>query len=216
MWIVRTSATATAEQRLVAAKALNQVSWWGAGIVIALRIAEAIPMQWGSLSVLFIGTGIASSVALSRISLANTITDAFTAGLRAASAPREQISCVIEVGNEGDIEHVAHPEVIHWGEGELEGLPLETIIPKRFLAAHRKGFQRYRETGEARVAGATLNVPVLGSRGNEYAMKLSVSHIGNTFVGTLTPTSAPVGDTPAVLASIQTDRETEDAIHQDR
>jgi hypothetical protein len=178
-------------------------SWLIAGIIIGLRVFRDLPTQWGSVSVLFIGAGIASSVALSRMSLATTITDAFTAGLRAASAPREQTACVVEVSELGVIERVENPEVIHWDKGELEGLPLDAIIPPRFRAAHREGFERYRETGEAHVAGHSLAVPVLGHYGNEYAMRLTISRVGSKFTGNLVPTTERVGDTEAVMESIQ-------------
>ncbi|MEU8683113.1 MULTISPECIES: hypothetical protein [Streptomyces] len=177
-------------------RAVAVLSWAAALVLTVLRISETIGAQWGSLVVLCIGTGVASVLSLLTSNQSDTFIHVFNTGLRAATALQANVvgvAAVVEVDFDGIIVQVEHPEVIHWDKQSLIGRPLHTaLIPERFRPMHEKGFQRFREAGEARVAGATINVPVLGQDGQEHAMRLTVARLGGIFVGTLVPTTTPI------------------------
>jgi PAS domain S-box-containing protein len=146
--------------------------------------------QYGILIIFWIGVAIASGLSLGRHKLARTIGATFDAGLKAATALQANVmapAAVVEVDFDGKIVTVEHSEVIGWTRGNLHGRQLEELIPDRFLRSHRNGFARFKESGDSRVAGATLSVPVLTQNGEEMPVRLTVARLGDTFVGTLVP-----------------------------
>jgi len=175
-------------------------SWWGAFALLVVQITLGGARPTGSappwlalIIVMLIGTGIAFGTSLSRMRLTGAITSVFETGLKAATALQVNVSapaCVIEVSLDGDIVQVEHAEAIAWDKEMLVGRPLDTLIPDRFLRAHHEGFKRFRESGETRVAGRTISVPVLGADGKEHPVRLTVARLGDTFMGTLVPLGA--------------------------
>lgn len=78
------------EHRHAYALTLAWASWLAAGVLTWFRVAEILPVQMGTVIVLLIGVAIASGIALSRMRLAKTMSEAFQAGLDAAVASRRE------------------------------------------------------------------------------------------------------------------------------
>lgn len=53
-----------------------------------------------------------------------------------------------------------------WEADELVGARLTTVIPPEHRLAHLAGFARYQATGETRLLGSTIEVPVLRADGS--------------------------------------------------
>lgn len=77
------------EYRHAGALILAWSSWLGAGVMTWLRVAEILPVEMSTIIVLLIGVAIASGIALSRMRLARTVTEAFQAGLDARKKHKE-------------------------------------------------------------------------------------------------------------------------------
>jgi sigma-B regulation protein RsbU (phosphoserine phosphatase) len=69
----------------------------------------------------------------------------------------------------------AAAEMFGWGEEEIIGQPVETIIPDRFRKQHKAGMDRLTTTGESRVIGNTVEVVGLHRGGKEFPIELSLS-----------------------------------------
>jgi PAS domain S-box-containing protein len=67
-------------------------------------------------------------------------------------------------------------EVFGWKSGEVIGKPLyEFIIPEKYREAHKRGLQRFLETGEGPVLNKTIEIEALNSKGKEFSVSLSIS-----------------------------------------
>jgi diguanylate cyclase (GGDEF)-like protein/PAS domain S-box-containing protein len=63
-----------------------------------------------------------------------------------------------------------------WSPDEALGRTLAaTIVPSRFRRAHERGIARYRQTGEGRLLGKTVEMPARHRDGHEFAVELTVS-----------------------------------------
>ncbi len=62
-----------------------------------------------------------------------------------------------------------------YGEEEMEGRPLTTLMPERFREAHQAGMRRFLDTGRSRVIGKTVEVAALRRDGAEFPMELSLA-----------------------------------------
>lgn len=71
---------------------LAAIAWTVTVLVVLLRFLEVVPTQWTSLAVLSTGLGVASSLALNRLKLADTILAVFRAGAASAEDRRESKS----------------------------------------------------------------------------------------------------------------------------
>ncbi|MGH7251001.1 MAG: PAS domain S-box protein [Nitrospiraceae bacterium] len=58
---------------------------------------------------------------------------------------------------------------------EVAGRPLTLLMPARYRAAHERGLERLRSTGETRVIGKTLELHGLRRDGNEFPLELSLA-----------------------------------------
>jgi PAS domain S-box-containing protein len=58
---------------------------------------------------------------------------------------------------------------------EVIGKPLAVLMPDRFKELHQRGFNRYLETGEARVMGKTVELAAKRKDGTEFPVELSLS-----------------------------------------
>jgi len=65
-----------------------------------------------------------------------------------------------------------------WSSEEVLGRPLaEFIIPERLRAAHGKGMECYRATGEGPILGRRVEMPALHRDGHEFPVELTVTPI---------------------------------------
>ena len=67
--------------------------------------------------------------------------------------------------------------------GEAVGRNVTMLIPDRYRNAHRAGLERYRETGDSRIIGKTVELDALRRDGTEFPIELSL--------GTWGPREAP-------------------------
>ncbi|MBF0628822.1 MAG: PAS domain S-box protein [Magnetococcales bacterium] len=75
--------------------------------------------------------------------------------------------------------------IIFWNKGaevlfgytreEILGKKLTPLIPERHVAAHRRGFQRFLERGEAPLIGQTTELTGLRKNGQEFPLEMSLS-----------------------------------------
>ncbi len=54
------------------------------------------------------------------------------------------------------------------------GAKLSDMMPERLRTKHREGFQRYVETGESRLDGRVVRVPVVGADGREREVDMTI------------------------------------------
>ncbi len=90
------------------------------------------------------------------------------------------LDCVVTIDHAGRIVEFnpAAESTFGYTREEVLGQTLEsTIIPHRLREAHRKGHQRYMETGVSRILGTRLQVPALKSDGSEIPVELSLNAI---------------------------------------
>lgn len=63
-----------------------------------------------------------------------------------------------------------------WSSDEALGRTLAgTILPRRFQTAHERGMASYRQTGQGRLVGKTIQMPARHRDGHEFAVELSIS-----------------------------------------
>jgi len=175
---------------------LAHVGWWGTVALVGFRTMGLLPQSTGSLALLTLGLGVTASLSLSRLRLADTITAVFQTGLKAATALQANLqttAAVVEVSLEGKIVQVEHAEALHWSREGLMDQPLDILIPDRFLRAHHAAFEEFRGADESHVAGATLNIPIRGENGTEWPMRLSLTRLGESFIGTVIPSETTEG-----------------------
>lgn len=74
--------------------------------------------------------------------------------------------------------------LLGWDIDELVGRRIVTIVPDRFREAHIAGFTRHLVTGETRVLGVELHLPVLCGDGSEVEVRLLIDRVpaGNRVV----------------------------------
>ncbi len=61
-----------------------------------------------------------------------------------------------------------------YGNDEARGQPIAILMPERFREAHRRGLERYLQTGESRVLGRSLELVGLRKDGTEVPIELSL------------------------------------------
>jgi len=64
-------------------------------------------------------------------------------------------------------------------EHEMLGQPLVHLMPERYREAHLQGIERFRQTGEARMLGKTVEIEGLRKDGTEFPVELSVVATGS-------------------------------------
>lgn len=65
-------------------------------------------------------------------------------------------------------------DLLGWSVGELTGRRLVTIVPPELREAHLVGFTRYLLTGEARLLGRTVRLPVLRRDGSRFDAEILI------------------------------------------
>jgi len=85
---------------------------------------------------------------------------------------------ILMMDDEGKISYwnEAAVKIFGYTEKEAIGKSLHTLLaPERFLAAHYKGFEHFKRTGEGSAIGKTLELAALKKDGTEFPIDLSLS-----------------------------------------
>ncbi|WNB86654.1 PAS domain-containing protein [Cellulomonas sp. ATA003] len=95
-------------------------------------------------------------------------------------------------------EPLAH--LLGWSVDDLVGRRIVAIVPARLREAHVAGFTRHQSTGEARILGVPLTVPVLRSDGTQVTCHLLIESVehgagGSLYLAWIGPATEPA---PAV------------------
>ncbi len=90
-----------------------------------------------------------------------------------------------ESAEDGIVIADANGDIIDWNPGAeamfgyekaaIVGRPIETIMPDRHRAPHRRGMERVRETGRGRFLGETVELEGLHQEGHEVPVELALS-----------------------------------------
>lgn len=74
--------------------------------------------------------------------------------------------------------NAAAEKMFGFSSGEMAGKQMcGAIIPERYVDLHKKGFQRFRETGGGSIVGRTMEFTAVRKGGEEFPVELSVSPI---------------------------------------
>src|SRR5438105_1632256 len=73
----------------------------------------------------------------------------------------------------------AAQKIFGYGEDEVLGKSLTVLMPKRYHAAHLRGFQRFLENGQSNLIGKTIEVGALRKDGTEFPADLSLATWNN-------------------------------------
>ncbi|MCA9246590.1 MAG: PAS domain S-box protein [Planctomycetales bacterium] len=90
---------------------------------------------------------------------------------------------VITIDTNGFIEtfNAAAEVMFGYSRNEVIGRDLAMLMPPQYRSLHHAGLRRYRETGERRVLGTTVELSALRQNGEEFPVELSLSEM--TFSG---------------------------------
>lgn len=122
-----------------------------------------------------------------------------------AASPRQAVA--VDATNRIAAISASLAAMLGWQAEELVGRRFVVLIPARLRSAHVAGFQRFLATGEARVLGRTLELPMLHADGREIACLVRIDQVGTrvghpVFVGHVTPVGRPVVGAPAQDAPV--------------
>jgi len=103
----------------------------------------------------------------------------------ALSARETQFRHVIHTASDGIVLADGDGKIVSWnsaaerlfgyGEGEVLGQQLATIMPIRYRESHQRGFERVKATGVSPLTGRTIEVHGLRKDGSEFPVELSLS-----------------------------------------
>src|SRR5437867_8519765 len=125
---------------------------------------------------------------------------------------KEQFRSVAETANDAIISADEHGRIVYFNQAaerilgysaeEALGWPLTFLMPQRFQAPHRAGFQRFITTGQSRIIGKTTEVAARKKNGGEIPVEISVAQW-----------STPTGKFfTAILRDVSVRKETEEAL----
>lgn len=143
---------------------LAHLGWWTTAGIVILRSFNAIPIGVGSLALLTLGFAVAASLALSRMRLAETISQVFNVGLQSAITLSANVftdTCIMALDSKGKIESVDHADAIGWNEDEIIGRELRALLSPR---SHGVRVLR---------AGTSMTSPMLNQKGEQFDARLS-------------------------------------------
>ncbi len=96
-----------------------------------------------------------------------------------------RLRSVAETASDAIILSDIQGRIVFWNDGagrlfgyssaEIVGQSVELLMPERYRAAHSAGIQRYRETGQARLAGRVLVFEGLRKDGREFPLEMSLT-----------------------------------------
>lgn len=144
--------------------AIAHAGWWGTALFALLRAFDVIPITYGSFGLLTLGVGVTGSLALSRMRLAETISQVFHVGLQSAISLSANVftdTCIMAVNNDGVVESVDHADAIGWHSEEIVGRELRTL-----LAPRSHGVRILRP-------GTSMTSPMLNQAGEKFDARLS-------------------------------------------
>lgn len=105
--------------------------------------------------------------------------------LESLRSSEEQFRSVAESAADAIIVVDARGKVIFWNRAartifgrrdeEVMGASLESLMPRRFRAAHRKAMKRVVSTGKTKIVGETIELAGLRRDGSEFPLELSLS-----------------------------------------
>ncbi|MCK4535011.1 MAG: PAS domain S-box protein, partial [Syntrophobacterales bacterium] len=87
---------------------------------------------------------------------------------------------IIMMNNEGEVTYwnEAAEKILGYTNEEILGKDLHaTFVPERFLEAHKKGFARFKTTGQGAAIGKTLELAAIKKDGTEIPVELSLSSV---------------------------------------
>jgi hypothetical protein len=143
---------------------LAHIGWWGTVIIVGARTLHWLPQSASLLALLTLGLGVTASLGLSRMRLAETITQVFQVGLQSAITLSANVftdTCIMALDNKGRITSVDHADAIGWSEGEMVGRELRSI-----LAPRSHGIRVLRP-------GTSMTSPMLNQKGETFDARLS-------------------------------------------
>lgn len=144
-----------------------------------------------SVSNIVLAAGIIISLLFTAIvwSLANTraralaLANNMTSALRASE---EHFRSVTQTAYDAIVSADGAGNIISWNRGaealfgypqpEALGKPITILMPERYTEAHQRGFERFRATGESRLAGKVVELHGRRNDGTEFPIALSLSH----------------------------------------
>lgn len=159
------------------------IGWFGTAAIVMARVADLIPTNVSSLSFLTLGVAVASSLALSRMRLADTISEVFTVGLQSAITLSANVftdTCIMMLDDQGRVMGVDHADAIGWNSEELTGRELRALLTPRSHGV------RVIKTG------TSMTSPMLNQKGETFDARLSFAAVGNedTMIVTVSPVIA--------------------------
>ena len=90
-----------------------------------------------------------------------------------------------ESANEGIVSVDSRGMIVFWNRGaqdifgywedEVRGQEVQMLMPERYREDHKRGLNRYLDTGESRIVGTTLELEGLRKDGTEFPLELSLS-----------------------------------------
>jgi hypothetical protein len=145
---------------------------WGATVgIVALRALDAIPQQLGSIAILTMGVGIATSVSISRFRLTEAITSVFQVGLTSAITMSANVftdTAIMQLDEDGRVESVDHADCIGWEEEKLVGRKLrDRLVPRSHDGSVRK-----------LEPGTTITSPMLNGESGKFDARIALAALG--------------------------------------
>ncbi len=100
-------------------------------------------------------------------------------------ASEERFRSVAETAHDAIVMANQKGAIVLWNKGaqtifgysaeEVMGRPLTLLMPERYHDGHRKGLERFLQTGEPRVIGKTVELHGVRKGGNEFPLELSLT-----------------------------------------
>lgn len=170
------------------AMATAVVSWTATGAIVLGRAFEWVPQHIGTVAIITLGVGIASSVSISRYRLATTIGQVFQLGLQSAISLSANVftdTCIMIVDKDGNVESADHADAIGWDESAIIGRPLESLLTPRSHEASKRHMD----------PGTSIVSPMRNQEGGRFDARLSFAAIAEhdeASAGRMVVTISPV------------------------
>ena len=103
-----------------------------------------------------------------------------TSEARKRAVLEASLDAIITIDEEGRVIEVnpATERTFGWAASEMMGRDLaEMVIPPAFREAYRKGLERHRVSGDARILGKVIEMPAMRRGGEEFPVELFISRV---------------------------------------
>ncbi|MFF5973765.1 hypothetical protein ACFY7C_19775 [Streptomyces sp. NPDC012769] len=148
---------------------LAHAAWWSSLGLVLLRAFDVIPQQLGSIALLTVGIGVASSLSVARHRQTESLVKVFQAGAASAasiSANAVTDTCVAVLDEDGVVISANRADAIGWTNEDLVGRDIRSIFEAR---SH----------GPRTIApGSTISVPIRNMKGELFDAKVSIASMG--------------------------------------